>query len=227
MSDAVEVRRQMRQIGPTYRSVSGRMPVKGESVPYESTLERDFLLRRTLLPIIQQIIAQPIQIPFTGGNGRAYLYTPDFLVYYRSETYSWADGPRPLLVEVKPRQVLRDKWPLLKPKFKAALRYATEQGWDFSIHDEGRIRDQMLDNTNFLARYRRMAFEPTESKWICNYLQLRGEISVDHLLASLFMSFQERAVGMAHLWHLVATGAVECDLTLPLCSDTSVWVPGS
>lgn len=228
MRDAVEVPRQMRQIGPTRRSVSGRVPFQGRlSVPYESSLERDFILRRTLSPIIQDIVAQPAEIPFVGTNGRRYIYTPDYLVYYRSETYSWASGPRPLLVEVKPREVLRTDWPTLKPKFKAALRYARERGWDFSIQDESRIRDTVLANVNFLARYRRMDFDAADSQRICEYLRLRGTVSVDHLLARHFLSFPARAVGVSQLWHLVATMAIECDLTLPLRNDTLCWMPGS
>lgn len=41
---------QVRKIKPTCFSVSGHLPFKnGISVPYESTLERDFLLYSTLL----------------------------------------------------------------------------------------------------------------------------------------------------------------------------------
>lgn len=203
------------------------MPINGTQVPFRSLLERDFLLRRTLSSIVQEIVAQPVQIPFTGRDGEQSVYTPEFLVHYRSETYSWAHGPRPMLVSVTSQDVLRDQWPLLKPKFKAARRYAKAQGWDFNIHDEDRICDCVLDNTSFLARYRSMAFDSADSAWMCEFLRLRGEISVDHLVASLFASFTGRATGIAQLWHLVATGEIQCDLEWPLCNTSRVWIQGS
>ena len=74
--------RQMRKIKPTRRSVSGFYSFRGESaIVFESTLERDFIIRKEFNVNVLDIIPQPAQIPFTK-NGRTYNYTPDFLVYY-------------------------------------------------------------------------------------------------------------------------------------------------
>ena len=48
--DKVQVR-QVRKIGPTRRSVSGSYQFRGkEAIQYESTLERDFLIRHEFFP---------------------------------------------------------------------------------------------------------------------------------------------------------------------------------
>jgi hypothetical protein len=77
--------KQTRKIKPTRRSVSGIYPFRGETaIAYESTLERDFLIRKEFNLYVLDIIPQPVQIPFTSNNGQVYTYTPDFLVYYRT-----------------------------------------------------------------------------------------------------------------------------------------------
>lgn len=90
--DMVQAPRQSRKIGPTRRSVSGIYNFRREmSIPFESTLERDFLIRKEFCLTVLDIIPQPCQIPFQGRDGRSHTYTPDFLIYYRlgNVTY-WA-----------------------------------------------------------------------------------------------------------------------------------------
>ena len=74
--------KQVRKIKSTRLSVSGLLPFKdGVSIPYESTLERDFLLYFTYLPLVEEIIAQPARILFVK-NGMTYPYTPDYLIRF-------------------------------------------------------------------------------------------------------------------------------------------------
>lgn len=166
-----------------------------------------------------------MQIPFQASNGRSYHYTPDFLVYYRVNRHPWATGPKPLLVEVKHRADLIEGWQDMKAKFKAATRYARERGWEFRIHDERRIRDVTLDNIKLLQRYKRMAFCPEESQWILNNVKAMGQAPFQYLVGRHFFDSADRAIGVSHLWHLLAIGALECDITLPLNNHTTLWIP--
>lgn len=223
--DTIIAPRQMRKIKPTRRSVSGILPFRGEvSIPFESTLERDFIVRKEFNRLVLQVIPQPVQIPYEMGN-RTYIYTPDFLVYYRSDDYPWGCGLKPLLVEVKERRELKENWPKLKPKFRAALHFAKQNGWDFRIHDESRIRDQVLHNIRFLCRYKRMGFDASESQHILSNLKLMGQAPFHHLIARHFCGKPDVAVGISHIWHLLATGQIECDMRFPLTNDTVLWVP--
>jgi len=223
--DKVESPRQIRKIGPTRRSVSGVFSFRGEDgIPFESTLERDFLVRKEFSPVVLKVIPQPVRIPFTALNGGSYTYTPDFLVYYRAGDYPWSDcGLKPLLVEVKPRSDLRDKWLEMKPKFRAALRYAHEQGWDFRIHDETRIRDQVFQNILFLKRYKRMQFAAEDTQWLLDTLSEIGQAPFEHLVGRHFRGLTDTAVGISHIWHLLATGLLDCDMTCPLANNTVLW----
>lgn len=214
---------QTRQIKPTRRSVSGVYSFRGETaVPYESTLERDFIIRKEFSPSVLDIIPQPCQIPF-NKNGRKHVYTPDFLVYYRLGNRAYPEFPRPVLVEVKPEAAWRKHWRDWLPKWKSAYRFAQEQGWAFHIQDESRIRDQTLANIQFLERYKRMSFPVEESRWVLDNLREMGSAPVHFLLARHFMGIYQ-AQGIAHLWHLLATRQLDCDISMPLNDQTVLWV---
>jgi hypothetical protein len=219
--------RQMRKIKPTRRSVSGIYPFRGEvAIPYESTLERDFVVRVEFFQSVLDIIPQPVEIDFKGANGQPYQYTPDYLVYYHLGDSPYGNYPRPLLVEVKPKDEWRRHWREWLPKWKAAWRYAKEQGWAFHIHDESRIRDQSLKNIQFLERYKRMQFPAEESNWIVESIRLMGASPFHFILARHFMGAYQ-AEGVAHIWHLLATRRLDCDISRPLNNFTELWVPAN
>lgn len=218
---------QVRAIRPTRRSVSGRYPFRGESsIPFESTLERDFLVRVEFFRHVLDVIPQPVEIPFTAPNGRVCTYTPDFLVYYRLGSRSYEDYPKPLLAEIKPAAQWRRHWREWLPKWKAAHRHAHEQGWVFHIFDEDRIRDRVLSNITFLERYKRMQFPVEESAEVVETVRQMGWSTMDHLLARHFSGSLYRAQGIAHIWHLLANRQLDCDIGQPLGLLTEFWIPG-
>lgn len=216
---------QTRKIGPTRRSVSGVYSFRGEvGIPFESTLERDFLIRKEFNVAILSAVPQPCQIPFVAKNGQKCVYTPDFLVYYRLGNMAYPEYPKPVLVEVKPEKEWRKHWREWLAKWKAAYRYAKEQGWEFHIHDESRIRDQSLENIKFLERYKRMQFPVEESRWVVETVREMGSAPIHYILARHFMGIYQ-AEGIAHVWHLLATRQMDCDISRPLTEFTELWVP--
>lgn len=215
----------MRKIKPTRRSVSGFYAFRGEtSIQFESTLERDFLIRTEFSLCVLDVISQPVQIPFVASNGQTYIYTPDFLVYYRLGNAFYSDYPKPVLVEVKPEGEWRKHWREWLPKWKAAYRYAKEQGWEFHIRDESRIRDQAFQNIRFLERYKRMQFPVEESRWVVENVRQMGGVPFHFVLARHFMGMYQ-AEGIAHIWYLLATRQLDCDISRPLNDLTELWVP--
>lgn len=216
---------QSRKIKPTRRSVSGVYAFRHEAaIPYESTLERDFIIRKEFCLAVLDVIPQPVQIPFVATNGRTYTYTPDFLVYYRLGNVGYGDYPKPVLVEVKPEAEWKKHWREWLPKWKAAYSYAKEQGWEFHIHDESRIRDQALASIKFLDRYKRVQVPAEEAQWVIENVRQMGSAPFHYILARHFMGIY-KADGIAHIWHLLATRQLDCDITRPLDDFTELWVP--
>ena len=54
-----------------------------------------------------------------------------------------------MLIEIKPKKKLVEDWDKLKPKFRAAHRFAADKGWKFKIISETRLYDQYWENINF------------------------------------------------------------------------------
>jgi hypothetical protein len=216
---------QKRKIGPTKRSFSGRFVFRGDrSIQFESLLEQDFLIRTEHFVEVLDIVPQPVQIPFVARNGRGYIYTPDFLVVYRSAAATSWKNVRSTLVEVKPRDAWRANAQFWLPKWKAAHRYAKEQGWQFHIRDETRIRDHVLENILFLRRYKKYSFPPEVSDWVIQTVRTMGVVTMHYLLAKHFLGHY-RGEGIAHIWHLLATRRLDCDIGLPLQETLELWVP--
>lgn len=215
---------QVRKIKPTRRSVSGQYAFRGQrAVPFESTLERDFLMRCEFQTSVLDVIAQPVEVSFQANSGREYTYTPDFLVYYRLGARSHINYPKPILVEVKPEEKWRKHWREWLPKWKAARRYALAQGWRFCIYDESRIRDDALNNIRYLERYARMVFEPQDLEQTVNTVSMMGACTVDYLLSRHFPGIY-RDRGLLQIWHLVAIRALDCDVSASLSLTTELWV---
>ncbi len=215
----------VRRIPTNRRSTTGYVAFRGNAaVPFESALERDFVLLQRHSASVLQVLSQPCQVPFVGHSGSTHIYTPDFLVSYRTSTAPLHMQTPPLLVEVKPSEEWRANWRAWMPKWKAARRYAQEMGWRFKIMDEARIRTQALDNINFLRRYDDLDVEFALSDQIVEDLEGLGVASFDYLLAKHF-AVVHRAEGIAHLWHLLSTRRIDCDINLPLNHQTELWVP--
>ena len=223
--DGVAPLASVRVIPRNRRSVTGFQSWRGQlSIQYESTLERDFLIRQEFSLAVSQVISQPCVIPFTTHSGRAAEYTPDFLVIYRADSAPLSHQSRPILVEVKPESEWREHWREWLPKWKAARRYAVAQGWTFRIMDESRIRTQALANIVFLRRYRESVYPRQESDWIVSSVREMGAATFDYLLAKHFQGIYA-AEGVAHLWSLLASRRLDCDICLPLAGETELWVP--
>lgn len=212
-----------RKIGTTRRSVSGLYPFRDVGpIDFESTLERDFLIRLETVRGILDVSSQPVTVEFIGSNGQIYPYTPDYLVTFRAYP-----GPYlpPLLIEVKPASELDENLSVWKSKFRAAMTYCKERGYTFHLRHEPRIRDQRWKNAMFLQRYRQMQFLPEESEWMIHNLRQMGTATFDHLLARHFFGEIDSAVGISHIWHLLATARMECDWSQPLGYGSELWVP--
>lgn len=218
---------QRRKIKPTRRSVSGLYPFRGEtSIPYESTLERDFLIIQEADRFVSQIIPQPVQLSYVHANGNTYRYTPDYLVFRTGpNSYLKSHSGKPELVEVKPTSELEANFGKMRNKFKAATHFAKQEGFIFRIYDERRIRTPMLKNLELLNRYRRFPFtefEPDELKKIVETVAALETPTIKEILEHKLVQSQDFAA--AKLWHLIATNSLSCELSQPLNVHSRIWV---
>lgn len=213
----LDSRQPARTIGTSRRSITGRVAIGGTSIPFESSLERDFLIMLDFDPSVADVLEQPIRITYQGADGRERHYTPDFVVEY--------DGGERVVYEVKYRSNLKEEWHTLKPRFRAAIRYAKRNGMHFSIMTEVEIRQSpYLANAKFLRPYRDCAPNLAIDEHLVRTLATLGETTPEALLVAAYWTLENRMRAMAPLWRLVAMGRIHADLHWPLTMATPIWV---
>lgn len=214
-----------RTIPKNYRNVTGiHASVKAEKqAMFESTLERDFI---TLLEFDKSVIGfhvQPVEVRWVDHNGKNRSYFPDILFKRRTK-----HSDEEILVEVKYRSDLKENWDELKPKLKAGLRYAKQNGWAFKIMTEVEIRTTLLKNAKFLNPFIRRGIErKSDIKLIERELQSVEQSTPANLLERLAENDWGKAALLPALWYLIGTGKIGCDLyTEQLNMSTSIYWKG-
>lgn len=212
----------VRKIGMNYRSVTGRVALShGGSVPFESTLERDWLISLDFDPQVVTVQGQPLKIEYESTD-RQRTYTPDVMAEFRDRS----GQTRTVVYEVKYREDLWSQWEDLKPKFRAAVRHCRSQGWKFKIVTETEIRTPLLSNAQFLRRYQQLAEKPAVEKELLITLRALGETTPQALLEATYWSDGTRAEALPFLWKLVASRAISTTMHEPLTMASPIWLGG-
>lgn len=203
-----------------------KIPVSAVSVtgvaialPYESTLERDYVTPLLFDQDVEEVVSQPLRIDYVDEEGKARHYTPDYKVVFR-------DGPT-RLSEIKYRKDLDNKREELERKFKAARAYCEQLGWEFHVHDEFEIRTPRLGNTQFLWRHFVQLEKPLggEAEAILEAFAARhGEPATQgEILEPLYADPNLRGQAIWCWWAMVVRRMLLCDLDVLLSTRTLYW----
>ena len=207
-----------RKIPKSYRNVTGKVAINGgkRSVHFESPLEKDFFVLVDYDREVKEVEEQPVKITYQDPDGNARTYCPDALLHFRSEV-----NRRPMLCEIKSREELQDRWLELKPRFKAATKFARERGWRFKIITDREIRTEFLENVRLVREYRGYPFD--DLQWQRMKRSLRsGGMSISAVLGDLCASRSEQAGLLAQIWGHIGSGRLVADLETKLGYHTMV-----
>lgn len=215
-----------RKIGYTYGSVSGHFSFRREkSIAFESTLERDLLTILEFNDSVSDVVEQPITIEYTNSNGIRTTYTPDFLVYFNEpKTLNLRLKRKPLLIEVKPIEKLKKHCKELRAKFKVAVKYAHQNDMTFKIFNENRIRTVALKNILFLKRYKNYLYNKDDEDNILSYISAMGGTRIGIVLEYLFVTEEQKRIGLGQIWNLLANKKLLCEMNSGLNLYTEVFV---
>jgi hypothetical protein len=205
----------VRKIPKSYRNVTGiaaHVKASGEAM-YESTLERDFLTMLEFSPDVESYTVQPVTLEWIDVKGKHRSYTPDTFVMFAKRN---SERKQSLLCEIKYRQDLWANWDELRPKFKAAIRFAKAQGWRFQIVTENEIRDTYFDNARFLLRYRNPIPDAGVMQLLYDRLEDMRETTPSGLIKAVYKDEWNQAKALWVLWYMVATFQIGTDLHAPL-----------
>jgi len=214
----------VRHIPKNHRSVTGFVAsgINAKQAAFESTLERDFMLLVEFDPDVLSYEEQPVRIDYLLSDGQSRHYTPDILVTYRQTSTSTTLKP-PLLAEIKYRRDLFECWRELKPKFRAARRYAKEQGWIFKIVTEVEIRTPYLKNVKFLRQFQRRSINPADANLLLQKVSDLQSTDPESLLSAICPEVRDRAYLLPALWQLIARRSIGADLDRPLTMQSPIW----
>jgi hypothetical protein len=216
----------VRTVPKNSRSLTGLVPNTRTQLmtAFESSLERDFLLLLDFDPDVEFFEEQPVKIVYHDANGRRRTYTPDVLVRYRTDRLQ-ARYTKPLLCEVKYRDDLRQHWAEYRPKFRAAQRYARQQGWRSRLVTERRVRTPYLENVKFLRPYRTLPVNDSYRTHLLSTLASVEATDPASLLAAVCQDRWQQAQLLPMLWQLVATRQIATALDQPLTMQSRLWLP--
>lgn len=184
---------------------------------FESTLERDFLTLLEFDPTVDSFEIQPVTIHWVDESDKERSYTPDVLVYFHNTQL------RTTLYEVKYRSELKERWAELKPKFRAALRFARSKGWRFKLITETEIREVRLKNAKFLLPFvKRGPTSEADMNILDDAIQSLNHSTPKNLLAHVYQDEWNRARLLPTLWYLIGTRQIDTDLDQPLTMSSSI-----
>jgi hypothetical protein len=194
--------------------------LEGGIAKFESSLERDFFVLLEFNAEVQRWDPQPVRIRIDETSRD---YVPDVLVTFHPEPGS--QESQRTLYEVKYRDDLRRNWTHYRPRFRAARRYASEQGWGFKIITEKEIRSGgLLWNAKFLLPYAYDEPDDVGAVLLETHLRRLGISTPNALLKASSKDRWEQARLLSTLWNLVACGYVSAELTTRLNMDSEIWL---
>lgn len=211
----------VRRIPKNYRNVTGiaaHQKANGKAM-FESTLERDFLTLLEFDPAIKTFEVQPLTIEWVNAEGKNRRYTPDVLATFHQHGRS-----SKVLYEVKYRSELKQHWLELRPKFRAAVRFARQQSWRFKLITEIEVRGTYLDNAKFLLPFVRQGpAEEARMDLLDEQIRRMQETTPAEILGHIFQDEWNRARLLPTLWYLIGTRQIGIDLNTKITMNSAIW----
>ena len=209
-----------RKVRSNGKTVIGQISsAKRKEVQFESSIEEGFIYILDFDSDVKHYHDQPVQIAYKDVDGKDRIYTPDFLVEYRSRS--------PVLFEVKSQEYIRRN-PIETSKLvELGTNYAKENGWDFELITEKEVKTDYGDNVRDLFRYQTYTIELSVSNLIIHKLERLRQSTPHELIKEISEDIEQWPVYIAAIWALIFNKRIGCDLFKRLHMDVPIWVTNS
>ena len=208
----------MKRRSPSIHFFRGRQPIG-----MACALERKLLTLFEFFPHVQSVVRAPEP---DDPKWKEVIKDTHLLVTFRTGEYAHQNQCwRPWLLEAHDYDPWTPTEPRLAERRLHTALYAGDQGWDFRIICKSDIDEPTLANIITLNQYRRLTFDRADRHAVRARLKREGILRIGQLVNDLTAAADPR-VGTAHVWHLLATGVICCDIRRPLNTGTEVWLPG-
>jgi hypothetical protein len=211
--------KKQRDIPNSLISLTGRVNSRknNNSIEFESSLERDYIILLEFDKYVSVYIEQPIVIAYHDEDNVLRTYTPDFYARYMNGVEQ--------IIEIKYQSDLDENSDHYSSKFSAARDFCSERGIDFFVLTEAEIRTVKLFNANFLYRYSKPDQEVNHIRVveILSTIHDHPFIVIKDLIERTSSNFMEKAENIHTLWCLVAKQKVFFNENEKLTMDSNVW----
>ncbi|ROR55124.1 hypothetical protein EDD41_2378 [Luteococcus japonicus] len=188
------------------RALSKHLPASpfctttGDLVPVESGLEADLLRAVDCDPAIRWLVSQPLKLRWPDGSH----HTPDLLtVTAHGDVTVW---------DVRPEHRQDSRFRAVAEKTAEACRSV---GWGYEVFSDEHERRRL--NLQWLSHSRRL---PAGTRSIAD--QMLAELDSEPVPLRRLFTGSEADLRLRVAWHLIWTGALDCDLDEPLDQDSRV-----
>lgn len=215
----------VRELGYRTRGVAGRIYSykNRRQVFYESQLELSFIYHLEFSPTVKSYTEQPFKVYHNTGKKKT-VYVPDFAVYH-NDIYT-----KPLLVEIKYSQEIKDRQEYIRTKINVLKTFAKDNGFEFRLITERELSDTRTQNYRFLYGYRTLPENINEYihyiDKILGYLRQKLFATPQDIIDHISDDFFEKAMALTFVWHLVANGIIKTDLNQPLTNSSILTLYG-
>lgn len=194
-----------------FRKVIGKFPSlkTGQTVGWESQIERDYIYLLEFDLDVKFFKAQPVKIKYKYKN-KPRRYTPDFYVERQSTTE---------LVEVESASKMNDPKNIIR--FLVAAEYCKNKGYVFRVVTDEQIREgNLLLNIKLLHRYATVDITAEFCQLTIEVIQCSGEISLEKLITILKENSWPDAI--SNVYALLYHHMLMADLREPLSGQTII-----
>jgi len=209
-----------RKVRSNGKTVIGQISsAKRKEVQFESSIEEGFIYILDFDSDVKHYHDQPVQIAYKDAAGTDRIYTPDFLVEYRSRS--------PVLFEVKSREYIRQNPVEIRKLITLGTKFAKQNGWDYRVITESEIKTDYGDNVRDLFRYQTYTVDLTISDLIIRKLEALRQSTPHKLIMEISDDSEQWPVYIAAIWALMFNKRIGCDLFKRLHMDAPIWVTNS
>ena len=193
------------------------------ATPYQSDLEKDFLIYQSF----KDDVADIERNPYTTGllpTSKKYLGSANYFVHIRDRRHkSVIPMDIPMIIKICPKKLWQKEWSDKRADYKAVRKFCAKNGFHFAMYDESRIRHQAWANVKYIMGHVDPYGHPEDIEAILMQVEMMGVTTIEYILCRFFGSELLAPQGERTILHLMATKRLGFDVWGELNEKTEIW----
>lgn len=164
----------------------------------------------------------PVAISFRDSTGKHQKYTPLTLLNF-STTLKYC-SMKPVLVDVKSAENIKENWNWFYPAWRAARLYAKQRGWNFCLVREDFFSTPLYKNAAFLLRYRNNPKNKEYFRSIMKEMHRLETTTIQELLNNISQNDREKIKILSQLWQLMGANYIFFDIKQSITMNSVISI---